>query len=230
MASFLATTGSSPEDARFEAVVTAVAAERRARNRVPVTRMRRTLHHAAGSNLRANLMEPLTTRSLVLEPLKQADYPYVVQLYEDPEVMRYIGNGPRAATETRQRLDWFLDQAEQAGFGYWVVRDRATREPLGGAMLMVRSPGSKMELGFALARTAWGRGVATEAAQALIDHAFEAIGVPEVEAFTHQDNAASGAVLRKAGLRDAGLSTGPYGHVDRRYAITREEWRSTRAR
>jgi RimJ/RimL family protein N-acetyltransferase len=175
-------------------------------------------------------MESLATESLLLEPLTLADYPYVIDLYGDAEVMRYIGNGPRSEAETRKRLDWFLDQAERLGFGYWVVRDRATREPVGGAMLMVRSPGSKMELGFALARASWGRGLATEAAQALVDYAFDRIGVPEVEAFTHQENTASGAVLRKAGMRDTGLSTGPYGHVDRRYAITREEWRSARSR
>jgi [ribosomal protein S5]-alanine N-acetyltransferase len=171
-------------------------------------------------------MERLATRSLLLEPLTSADYPWVVDLYGDAEVMRYIGNGPRTESETRQRLDWLFEQGRQLGFGYWVLRDRATGEPLGGAMLMVRSPGSKMELGFALARAGWGRGLATEAAQALLDHAFGGIGVPEVEAFTHQENAASGAVLRKVGMRDTGLSTGPYGHVDRRYAITREEWRS----
>ncbi|MFL5247087.1 MAG: GNAT family N-acetyltransferase [Myxococcales bacterium] len=174
-------------------------------------------------------MERLATRSLLLEPLTSADYPWVVDLYGDAEVMRYIGNGPRTESETRQRLDWLFDQGRQLGFGYWVLRDRATREPLGGAMLMVRSPGSKMELGFALARAAWGRGLATEAAQALLDHAFDGIGVPEVEAFTHQENAASGAVLRKVGMRDTGVATGPYGHVDRRYAITREEWRSARS-
>jgi RimJ/RimL family protein N-acetyltransferase len=187
--------------------------------------MRRTLHRAAPQQASSQPMERLATRSLLLEPLTLADYAWVVDLYSDAEVMRYIGNGPRPETETRNRLDWFLDQAKHLGFGYWVMRDRATGEPLGGAMLMVRSPGSKIELGFALARASWGRGLATEAAQALVDHAFDRIGVPELEAFTHQENTASGAVLRKAGMRDTGLSTGPYGHVDRRYAITREEWR-----
>ena len=175
-------------------------------------------------------MERLSTRSLLLDPLTPADYPWVVQLYSDPHVMRYIGNGPRAEEESRHRLDWFIDQAARLGFGYWVLRDRATGEALGGAMLMVRSPGAKFELGFALARTAWGRGLASEAARALLDHAFGMLGVPEIEAFTHQDNAASGAVLRKAGMRDTGLCTGPYGHIDRRYEITREEWSSARAR
>ena len=174
-------------------------------------------------------MDRLQTPKLLLEPLTAADYPWVIGLYADAEVMRYIGNGsPRSEQQSRQRLDWFLDQAGRLGFGYWMVLDRASREPLGGAMLMVRTPGAKVELGFALARAAWGRGIATEAACALIDHAFEALGVPELEAFAHPDNAASGAVLRKAGMIETGLTTGPYGDVDRRFAITREEWRSAR--
>jgi [ribosomal protein S5]-alanine N-acetyltransferase len=170
-------------------------------------------------------MDPLETPKLLLEPLTISDYPWVIALYGDPEVMRYIGSGqPRGEQQSRERLDWFLDQARRLGFGYWMVRDRASREPVGGAMLMVRTPGAKVELGFALARTAWGRGLGTEAARALIDHAFEALGVTDLEAFTDPDNTASGAVLRKAGMSDKGLATGPYGDVDRRYAITREEW------
>jgi RimJ/RimL family protein N-acetyltransferase len=174
-------------------------------------------------------MERLETAKLLLEPLTPADYPWVIGLYADAEVMRYIGNGPRSEQESRQKLDWLFDQAGRLGFGYWVVRNRKTREPLGGAMLMVRATGAKVELGFALARAAWGRGIATEAARALIDHAFETLDVPELEAFTHPDNAASGAVLRKAGMSEKGLATGPYGDVDRRFAIAREEWRPARS-
>src|SRR5437763_7383436 len=107
-------------------------------------------------------MDRLETAKLLLEPLTTADYPWVIGLYADAEVMRYIGNGPRSEQESRQKLDWLLDQAGRLGFGYWVLRDRNTREPLGGAMLMVRSPGATVELGFALARAAWGRGHRTE--------------------------------------------------------------------
>jgi ribosomal-protein-alanine N-acetyltransferase len=174
-------------------------------------------------------MDHLQTANLHLAPLTPADYPWVITLYADAEVMRYIGNGgPRSEQESRQRLDWLLEQAGRLGFGYWVVRDRESREPVGGAMLMVRSPGAKVELGFALARAAWGRGIATEAARALVEYAFDALGIRELEAFTHPDNAASGAVLRKAGMIEKGLATGPYGDVDRRFAITIEEWRSAR--
>src|SRR5256885_7583825 len=136
-------------------------------------------------------MDPLETPKLLLEPLTASDYPWVIGLYADGEVMRYIGDGkPRPEQQSRERLDWFLDQAARRGFGYWMVRDRATGEAVGGAMLMVRTPGAKVEIGFAFARTAWGRGIATEAARALIDHAFETPGVPELEAFTHPANTA----------------------------------------
>ena len=58
----------------------------------------------------------------------------------------------------------------------------------------------------------------------LVAHALGALRLPELQAFIDVNNAASGAVLRKAGLRDAGLATGPYLSVDRRFHLTREEW------
>jgi RimJ/RimL family protein N-acetyltransferase len=171
-------------------------------------------------------MERIETSSLVLEPLTRADYPWLIEMYSDAEVMRYIGDGPRSPEESREKLDWLLDLAARLDLGCWVLRDRQTGEPAGTVMLMVRKPGGTVELGFALARAAWGRGFATEASRAVLGLAFGKLDLPEVEAFTHADNAASGAVLRKAGMRETGLSTGPYGHVDRRYAATRAEWGS----
>ena len=122
-----------------------------------------------------------------------------------------------------------MAQAERLSFGYWVVRSRGPRERLGGAALMVRREGSPVELGFLFAPGTWGRGVATEAARALVIHAFDALRLPELQAFIDPGNAASGAVLRKAGLRDAGLATGPYGTVDRRFALRRDQWLEGRA-
>src|SRR5205085_12362895 len=103
---------------------------------------------------------------------------------------------------------------------------RSAGERLGGAMLMVRREGAPVEVGFLFARSAWGRGVATEAARALLAHAFGQLRLPRVEAFIDPENAASAAVLRKAGMRDEGLTTGPYGGTDRRFALDREQWQA----
>ena len=174
-------------------------------------------------------MERLTTASLVLDPLTRADYPWLFALYADPAVMRFIGTGVRTEDQSRANLDSLLAQGARLSYGYWVVRDRGSGEPLGGAALMIRREGTPVEIGFLFARSAWGRGVATEAARTLVDHAFGALRLPALQAFIDVENAASGAVLRKAGLRDAGLTKGPYGGTDRRFSLTREEWLAARA-
>jgi RimJ/RimL family protein N-acetyltransferase len=174
-------------------------------------------------------MDRLQTESVLLDPLTRDDYPWLFALYADPEVMRYIGHGPRSEEESRRNLDWLLAHGERLPFGYWALRDRADSQPLGGAVLMIRREGAPVELGFMLARPAWGRGLATQVAQALVAHAFADLRLPELQAFASVENAASAAVLRKASLRDAGLCPGPYGGIDRRFELTREEWVSSRA-
>ena len=169
-------------------------------------------------------MDRLQTESVLLEPLARDDFPWLFVLYADPEVMRYIGHGPRTEEESRKNLEWLLGHGERLPFGYWVLRDRTGGERLGGAVLMRRREGTPVELGFMLARPAWGRGFATQVAQALVVHAFADLELPELQAFTDVENAASAAVLRKAGMRDAGLCPGPYGGIDRRFELTRDDW------
>lgn len=169
-------------------------------------------------------MDRLQTASVLLDPLTREDYDWLIVLYADAEVMRYIGHGPRTEEESRRNLDWLIAHGERLPFGYWVLRDRETRERLGGAVLMRRRLDTPVELGFMLARPAWGRGLATQVAQALVTHAFADLRLPELQAFTDVANAASASVLRKAGFLDAGLCPGPYGSIDRRFELTRESW------
>jgi len=169
-------------------------------------------------------MERIQTRSLLLTPLTRDDFPWLYPLYADPTVMRYIGSGPRNEQTARANLEWLLGEGERRGFGYWLMRDRETGDRVGGAMLMIRREGLPVEIGFLLAQSAWGRGLATEAARALLGHALGTLEIPLVQAFIDVNNLASDAVLRKAGMRDEGLCPGPYGGTDRRFALTRDEW------
>src|SRR2546421_10842858 len=170
-------------------------------------------------------MDRLRTESLLLDPLAREDFSWLFALYADAEVMRYIGRGVRTEEESRRNLDWLVAHGERLPFGYWVLRERATGARLGGAVLMIRRDGAPAELGFMLARPAWGRGLGTEVARALVAHAFADLSLPELQAFTAVENAASAAVLRKAGLKDAGLCPGPYGGPGRPREITRAEKR-----
>ena len=60
-----------------------------------------------------------------------------------------------------------------------------------------------------LRRAAWGRGLATEGARALVAHAFEVLRHPVVDACAHPDDAASIAVMKKCGMRFAGTFMHP---------------------
>ncbi len=84
-----------------------------------------------------------------------------------------------------------------------------TREAEGGEMcgmagIFQRSPDSEWEIGYWIAKPFWGRGLATEAGQALVDYARNELAAPAVTAGHYDDNPASGRVLEKLGFRYTG--------------------------
>jgi [ribosomal protein S5]-alanine N-acetyltransferase len=160
----------------------------------------------------------MKTDSLLLTPLTREDYDYLCALYGDAEVMRWIATGkPRTPEVSIGILDKMIVAAPPQG--YWVMRDNVSNERLGAAMLMIRAEGKPLELGFMLGRNAWGRGLATQAAQAVTQYALTL--VDRLEAYTAIENTASQSVLRKVGFTDLGEKSGPYGGIDRGFAITR---------
>ena len=86
--------------------------------------------------------------------------------------------------------------------------------------------GPETEVGYRLARSAWGKGYATEAATAALAYAFDDAGgaCDIVLGVTHPENAASQHVLRKLGLHDEGISTQYYFGNSRLFSITKAQW------
>lgn len=124
----------------------------------------------------------------------------------DPDVARFIP-GPWADPDRHRAFvaariaAWY-----PPGMGYWSIE--ATRQPgvfLGWILLMpVDTHGPEIEIGWRLIRAARGQGYATEAAAAVLRHAFGTIDFDEVIAEIHPDNLASLGVARKLGLSPAG--------------------------
>jgi hypothetical protein len=67
-----------------------------------------------------------------------------------------------------------------------------------------RDPAGIVEIGWTIGKAHWGKGIATEAARAVIEHGFRRLGVPAIFAVVHRDNAASLRVARKLGFIDVG--------------------------
>lgn len=144
-------------------------------------------------------MKPiLETERLVFHPFTADDFALLAELHADPQVQRYIGGAWTEAT-IRRRLDQYVGDQARLGYSKWkaFLRD-GTFVGRAGVSLMPDS--GEAEIGYSFARAAWGRGLASEAAQGVVDWMFARTGVPEIIGFAHVDNLASRRVLEKLGM------------------------------
>jgi ribosomal-protein-alanine N-acetyltransferase len=148
--------------------------------------------------------DELITERLRLRPLTLDDLGDLHdRVYSDPDV---TWDGTTSTLEeTRESLEAKIRHAREHGFGMMAVTDRETGELYGFAGLQHMEGGPDVEIGYYLARRAWGRGLATELAHALMDMAFGELRLPRVVAVVRPENTASQRVLAKAGLRRVGI-------------------------
>jgi len=175
----------------------------------------------------------LETARLRLLPLVAADLPDLIRLDSDPEVMRYVGSPPGVKTpeETEARARTRIREAEEAlhePLGFWRVEGRADRVFHGVGALIRMPTGEDVELAYRLVRSAWGQGIATEAAAALAAHALRGLGLSRLVAVTYPDNLASQRVLDKLGFERHGLTE--YKGVRVSYHVLAHERWALRAR
>jgi ribosomal-protein-alanine N-acetyltransferase len=147
----------------------------------------------------------IETPRLRLRRLRPSDEPDLVALDSDPEVMRYVGSpaGVKSREETLERVRQRIG-ADHGPIGFWRVESRAGGTFYGLAALIPMPSGDDVELAYRLLRSAWGRGIASEAGAALRDHAFGTVGLPRLVAVTYPDNRASQRVLDKLGFARQG--------------------------
>jgi RimJ/RimL family protein N-acetyltransferase len=133
----------------------------------------------------------------------EADHEPFAALNADPVVMEYFPD-----LLTRQQSDVLIEAIEsgfeQRGFGLWAVEVRVTGAFIGFTGLNEPSLEAHftpaVEVGWRLARAAWGEGYATEAARASLAFGFEEIGLDEIVSFTSAGNARSRAVMERIGM------------------------------
>ena len=133
--------------------------------------------------------------------------------------MRHVGHGAhRTAAETDAALRVYGETLERRGFSFLAVVERESGAVIGDGGL--HPLGGDVELGYTLARAAWGRGYATELGRALLAYAFGELGAERVVAQVEPDNAASRRVLEKLGMR-AVETRAAYGRPHLLYEVKR---------
>ena len=122
----------------------------------------------------------------------------------DAEVMRHFPS-PLDRQASDAFVDWMEARFDDQGFGLWALEVIETREFIGFTGLNPMPEGipggGGMEVGWRLARSAWRRGYATEAARAAVEVAFGPIGLPELWSMTAVANTPSQAVMQRLGMK-----------------------------
>lgn len=163
----------------------------------------------------------LETQRLVIRDLEAADVPGLVKLWTDPDATRYMG-GPRDEAGLRAALE---DDAAAGTteFDLRPVVDKASQGLIGHCGLLEKLVDGvpEIELVYVFARAAWGRGLGTEAAGRLRDHAFTELGLGRLIALIDPENIASGRVATKVGFRLEKTTVRPGGKLMHVYALAK---------
>jgi ribosomal-protein-alanine N-acetyltransferase len=146
----------------------------------------------------------LSTPRLKLRRWRPSDLEPFAALNADPAVMEYFP-APLSRPQSDDLVDSIEASFERYGFGPWALEVAASGEFIGFTGLAVPSFEAHftpaVEVGWRLARPAWGQGYATEAARAALAFGFDGVGLDEVVSLAVAGNRRSRAVMERLGMR-----------------------------
>ena len=183
-------------------------------------------------------IEAIRTDRLTLREFVREDWPSLHLYGSDPEVMTWLHSLPNTEEHSQVVVDRFISyQSEEPRSRYELALTlSSTGEIIGGSGIRMVWPGNReASMGYVMRRDLWGKGYATEAAQAMIGIGFELLGAHRVSASVDTENIGSIKVLEKAGMTMEGTfrqsfwseAHGSWRDVHH-YAILEDEWRSSR--
>ena len=173
---------------------------------------------------------PLETTRLRLERWSDAHFDDFARFMCHPAVIRWIRPAPLDRVRALEQHERSLREWELYGFGKRAILDAGSDAWLGFAELSLVGPGKgsrddDVELGYFIEPDRWGEGIATEAAGAMRDDAFERCALLELIGRCRVENVASARVLEKIGFQRLRLYELQDGIVVEVHHLSREGWR-----
>lgn len=166
------------------------------------------------------MAEPiLTTERLVFRPFTPDDYELLAALHADPEVQRHIG-GAWTREVIQARLDTYVAEQARFGFSKWkaYLKDGTFVGRIG---VSIWEKTGEFEIGYSMKREAWGRGLATEGAQAVAENFWRVTDEPRLHGFTAVENLPSRRVLERIGMAHVGDEDLGFGGLSAVYRLDR---------
>lgn len=172
-------------------------------------------------------MKALSTTRLSLRPIREADAEALIEIYDDPEVGRYMTEQPHTIEHERARIREYRQTAPATGFG-WTIWRKDGGELIGRCGLFVEHYDDVKEIGlsYVIARDYRGNGYATEAVQRVVAYAGEELGTYRIVAGIVPGNSKSIRVAEKLGMSfDRISSAGELGQLLVYCTDTRDQFR-----
>lgn len=150
----------------------------------------------------------LETQRLTLREMRLDDVDDLLAVFSDPEAMRFYPK-PFDRQMTQVWIERNIQRYTQSGFGLWALILKENGKLIGDCGLLVQEVDGveEIEIGYHVRRDLWGRGLATEAAQACRDYGFNQLGyhrlvsLNRLVSLIHPDNIASRRVAEKNGMK-----------------------------
>ena len=145
----------------------------------------------------------LETDRLNLRAFTLDDIHAAYEMDRDPEVNRYTGEkGVQSIDDMRQRiLHHVIGDYEKHGFGRFAVDEKSSGDFIGFAGLKYLPEMDEVDIGYRFVRRCWGKGIATEAGEAVMDYGWGTLGLKRIIGLVLEGNRASIRVLEKLGLQ-----------------------------
>lgn len=155
----------------------------------------------------------IETPRLILRGWRAADIAPFHGMGQDGEVMRYLGPAMTHA-QAQAAHDRMVARQAESGFCFWAMERKADAAFLGFCGLLPGKPpiAGEIEIGWRLARHAWGQGYAREAAQASLDWGWANLATPRIAAITVSANTRSWGLMERLGMARA--ADGDFDHPD----------------
>ena len=185
----------------------------------------------------------LESERLIIKPLEEGDLDLAIELFTDSEVMEMAGTSAISISEVKEEMPLSVRRCAAGAIGVWSIVHRDRNEKVGSVFLLPmpiekadtdwglvsgdQIPDCDIEIGYYVKKSAWGRGIATEACRRLLQFAFEETDLDEIVAVTDKENRGSQKVLIKSGMSFVGPKRA-YGTTYPGFSIQRAKWLSQR--
>ncbi len=142
------------------------------------------------------------TERLIIRPMSVEDGAFILDLYNRPEFIKYIGDrNLRTVSDAENYIrNRFLPQFQKLGFGNYLILTKDGNYQIGGVGIFEREGLDIVDIGFSLLDEFTGKGYAYEAAVKVKSIGMDEFGLQKISAITTKDNFSSQRLIEKLGL------------------------------